>query len=272
MLNQFITELPGAILGALVAWLLAFSIGAYKTMRNRIKTRHIRAFWRPFVNKEVDIVISEYPPQPTERSSRFVKYWGSRWLISKGMAVALAHLLEFCGNQIISRDKISIVGAKSGHPKDNNIIVLGSAASNPFTEMILKQLEILYDIPYKFFTDTEAFRPEEKGILVVADNYLLEPKIDTNGFGYDYGLIIKAKYRRDPERWVVVAAGCHMWGTEAAAFAITRAEVLNIIAQFVKMDNFALVIKTNLANSRPLESELHINNRYYVTQLSPKNI
>jgi hypothetical protein len=273
------SQIADITFGVLLAILLVLGVLIIRDQIHRFNVRHIQIFWKPFFKSKVEIVISEYPPQPRSTSSAsevdnlFSKYWRSRWLISKGMAVALAHLLEFCGNQITSRDKISIIGSYSGHPSlySSNFIVLGSVASNRFTQLIFQLLESLYDLPYKFSTNIEGYQPEEKGIWITSDNLLLEPTIDATGFGHDYGVIIKAKYRHNPDRWVIVAAGCHMWGTEAAAVAITRAEIIGVIAQYVNLDNFAFIIKTDLINSRPMEPNLHINGRYYVSQLIAKN-
>src|SRR5215216_4796578 len=95
-------DLANALLGAgLGAVLPAFGYGCMHLHR-RWKTRRLRTFWQPFMGRHLTVVVTEYPADRDDpsRIARIARVAGGGWLISKGMALALAEIRDFANRHL----------------------------------------------------------------------------------------------------------------------------------------------------------------------------
>lgn len=261
-------ELLGALLSTLVGALLTILAYWSQKIYQYVKTRNVRLFWRPFIKEKLTIIITEYPISGNDRLSNIAKTAGAGWLISKGMALSLAHLLDFCESKITKRKNIVICGDRTGTLETDDMIILGSPANNPYSKSMYKHLSTMYDIPYKIIWEEDG-TPIEISSL---SGERFSPSVD-GGIGSDYALIIKADYQSVPQKSLLIIAGCYMWGTKAAAEAITDPKILNEVAKETKSSsNVAFVIKTRIVNDNSIGPEIEIDNKRFIHPLRLKSI
>ncbi len=265
-LNQ---ELASALLQTLLGVLLTIAAYLARKSYELYKTRNVKKFWRPFLGRSLTVVITEYSPKGNDRFAKLAKVMGNRWLISRGMTCALTHLLDFCGQRITERKDVIILGDKSGSQTTDNIVILGSPVTNLFAASMFKHLTDVYEMPYSFTWDENIVT---KALVVdPVNNVSLVPEYN-DGLGHDFGLIIKATYQTVPLKTVLLIAGCHMWGTQSAASAVTNTKILNEVARHTSnASNVAFVIKTRILNNSPVGPELDINGRRYIQPLKLKS-
>jgi hypothetical protein len=262
-------ELPSALIQTLLGVVLTILAYLFRKFYEHFKTRNVRRFWQPFIGNSLTIVFTEYSPKGNSRFAKLAKVMGNRWLISRGMAFSLSQILDFCGQNIIKRKDIIVLGDKSGSQTTDNIIILGSPATNVFAESIFNHLSEMYEMPFTFVWDKESITKE----LVVdsENNEKLIPEY-SNGLGHDFGLVIKATYQAIPVKSVLLMAGCHMWGTQASVSAVTDIKILNEVARYTNgASNIAFVVKTRILNNNPAGPELDISNRRYIQILKSRS-
>lgn len=233
----------------------------------KYKDRNLYKFWSSFFGKSLTIVITEYPAKGTDRLSSIAKIAGNGWLISKGMALALSYLMNFFENSNrAKKDSLMICGDRTGNSTADNLIILGSPANNPYSRSMYQHLDKNFDLPYKMIWDDKGVNI---GILISEMEQLL-PK-EEDGQGHDYALVIKAKYQDTPSKWVIIVAGCYMWGTEAASKAITNREIINDIAKNSDFhDNVTFIVKTRIVNDSSAGPELIINGKQFIKRIKTK--
>lgn len=231
-----------------------------------IRNRSIRTFWRPFVGKPMSIVVTEYRLQGGDELSRIAQVAGTGRLISKGMALALAHILEFCSTRVTSRENIDICGGSSSSETKDNVVVCGGPASNPHAQSLYDRLAELYELPFEFaYAD-----PTRMSISCAESGRVFTPSV-REGFGHDYGVVIRAPYQQNPVKHAVLVSGCFMWGTSAAAKAITDPSILNhVYRESDRSQAMAFLIKTRVVNGVAGGPELEIENESLCFALKPK--
>lgn len=127
-------ELFSALVSTLVGSLLTILVYWSRRIYQYFKTRNVRRFWKPFINDKLTLIITEYPISGNDRLSNIAKTAGAGWLISKGMALSLAHLLDFCESKITKRKDIVVCGDRTGTLETSDMIILGSPANNPYRD------------------------------------------------------------------------------------------------------------------------------------------
>lgn len=259
---DFLSAIYQTLLGAFLTICIYLSRKAYKWFI----TRNVRHFWKSFSEKKLTVIITEYPVAGNDRLSKIAKTAGAGWLISKGMALSLAHLLDFCENHVTKRNNINICGDRTGKLETANVIILGSPANNPYSSSMFSQLETMYDIPYKVVC-REGGTPIE---IHTSTGEIFIPEIK-DGSGQDFALILKAKYQNTPPKWLLIISGCYMWGTKAASEALTETKILDIIAKKTKKsENIAFIIRTQIVNDSPIGPEIEIGNKQHIAPLNLK--
>lgn len=268
---DFNKEFPGAVLQTLLGAFLTIILYLCRKFITYFEKRNIRKFWRPFIGNLLSLIITEYSPEGSNRFAKLTRVMGDRWLISRGMAFALSNTLDFCVENVTKRKNIIVQGDKSGSQTTDNIIILGSPASNIFSDSMFKHLDEIYDLPFRFSYDKDAVIKE----IVIHSPEGEEKLIPSyqNGIGHDYGILIKAVYQKVPLKYVIILLGCHMWGTEALSSAVTNLKILNEVAKHTNSsENITFLIKTRILNNNAVGPELDINNRKYIQVLKPRNI
>ncbi len=262
--NELLSALVSTLVGALITILAYWSQKLYQYF----KTRNVRLFWKPFIKKKLTIIITEYPISGNDRLSNIAKTAGTGWLISKGMALSLAHLLDFCESKITKRQDLIVLGDRTGNLETPDAIILGSPANNPYSKIMYDDLNKMYDIPYRIIWDEDGIPIE----ISSTTGEKFSPAVE-NGLGQDYALIIKADNQLVPRKSILIIAGCYMWGTKAAAEAVTEAKILNEVAKETKnSSNVAFIIKTRVVNDTSLGPEIEIGNRRFIRPLQLKSV
>jgi len=259
--SELFSTIISSLFGAAVTILISLS----KKIYEYIKTRNVRRFWMPFIKNKLSIIITEYeyPKQENNISSNIAVTAGAGYQISKGMALALAHLLDFCESRVTKRKEIGVIGDKSGKLETSNMIILGSPANNPHSKSNYEHLSKMYNIPYQIIWGADGTPIE----ILTASGEKFSPNPNKD-IGHDYALIIKADYQKIPRKSVLIIAGCYMWGTKAAAEAVTDPKILNVVANQTKNSpNVAFIIKTRIINDSPLGPEIETENQQYIHDL-----
>lgn len=260
-------ELFSALVSSIVGALLTISVYWSQRLFHYFQTRNVRLFWKPFIKEKITIIITEYPIQGGDRLSNIAKTAGAGWLISKGMALSLAHLLDFCESKITKRKEIVVCGDRTGTLETSDMIILGSPANNPYSKSMYDHLSKMYNIPYKIIWEEDG-TPIEISTLT---GEKFSPSIE-GGLGNDYALIIKADYQQVPQKSLLIIAGCYMWGTKAAAEAVTDPKILNEVAKETNnSSNVVFIIKTRIVNDNSIGPEIEIENKRFIHALKLKN-
>jgi hypothetical protein len=263
MVNILGNELFSAIISTAVGALLTILAYWSQKIYQYFKTRNVRRFWKPFINEKITIIITEYPISGSDRLSNIAKTAGAGWLISKGMALSLAHLLDFCEGKVTKRKDIAVCGDRTGALETSDMVILGSPANNPYSRSMYEHLSKMYNIPYQIIWDLDGTPIEISAVT----GEKFSPSVE-NGIGNDYALIIKADYQLVPQKSLLIIAGCYMWGTKAAAEAVTDAKILNEIAKETKnSSNLAFIIKTRVVNDNSIGPEIDIENKRFIHEL-----
>jgi hypothetical protein len=234
------------------------------------RVRKLTKFWRPFLSDEVSIVITEYAvsrgiPDPGLANP------GNESFVSQGMAHSLSVLLCF----LMSRrpqPEPHIIGSREPLRKiAGNLIVLGSPATNPVARKFMDRISELYEVPFKF-----DFSSEDKTVTLTTfalGQHALTPG-KAAGYGTDFGIVLKAPYQLgDKSSWVLIIAGCHMWGTFAAVKASVDRSLLQQVSALSKnADAVGFVIKTDIVNDQPTTPHLLFDGecRVWALQTRPR--
>jgi len=270
MLQEIITQLfsndifIGLFTGVTSVPLIAGICWSY----GRYKTRKSRAFWKPLLKQKLSVVLTEYDTFGDDLSSKTAKTAGGGFLISRGNAMALSTLLEYIPIEVSKRSNISVIGDKSGNQNSDHLIIIGSWANNLFAKSIFENLIEKYDIPYDVIWDENT---GAIGFKSLADDRVFMP-IVKEGQGSDYAVIIRAKYRSHPDRYVVMLAGAHMYGAQAAAMAVTNHEMLKHVKKTSHgSSDLLFLIRTSVINNSPCDPELEIGNQVFIHDLLSSN-
>jgi hypothetical protein len=259
-------EIVSAIIQTFVGVLLTLLAYSFRRISNAVKTRNVRRFWKPFLSEKLTIIVLEYPVVGKDMLSNVAKIAGAGWLISKGMALSLAHLLDFTEHYVTKRDDITIRGDKTGSVETPNMIIIGSPVSNLHARSMYEHLCNMYEIPYRFNWKTDGTLIE----IHTSDGNIIAPTLE-DGLGEDFALVIKADYQLVPQKSVLIVAGSYMWATKAAAEAVTEHKILDVVAKETKnYNNVAFLIKTRIINDSALGPEIEIGNRRYISKLTKK--
>lgn len=279
-MEELLFTLLKGFVGALVPVLMYFLRRTYAYIR----MRNVRWLWHPFVDDTLSLMIAEYLPPEKGRFAKLARTRGVRHLISKGMALSLAHLLDFCQKSVTKRKDTIICGDRSSNLETDNMIILGSPAVNRNCKQLFDHLQKLYDLPFIFEWNDKVYdmpcdgsvwddmETDIKIVTVSPYKTPFKPKYQDK-LGNDYALVIKASYQKAPPKWVIIIAGCHMWGTRAATSAVTDARILNEVAKETgKAKNVTFIIGTRVFNDKDTGPDLDIDNRRYIRALTPKSI
>lgn len=252
----------GLVAGLLSGLILAGLARLALIVHERYRTRHVTRFWHRFLGKDLTLVFTEYPPSGEGETSRIAEQAGGK-LMTKGMAMALRTLLDFTQRSFARNSKTFVYGDKSGSVETSNFVVLGSPGCNQYAKMVYEDLSYRFQVPYWVDHDTLEIHFQSGQRLI--------PKVE-NGHGCDYAVVLRACFRQRPERYVLIIGGCFMYGTQAAASAVTDPDFLSYVMEQVgDEENVTFLLRTPVVNDSPVGAGLNIDNKTYVDILRPRS-
>jgi hypothetical protein len=224
----------------------------------RFRLRRVRHFWKPIMSEPLTIVLTEYMVRQTvAEEAEIAQAAGAGWLITKGSALALGELRDFAKKYLRLPVPLSVRGDRSGVIETENFIVIGSEANNRVAETAMNLIRENYEAPLDFRWN------EIYGLVEIhlADNRILRPNTK-DGFGVDYAAVVKAKIPGVRSRTILLISGCHMWGSHAAAEAVTSPALLGIVAKMTgDSDSVAFIVRTHVVNGAGTGPELTFEGR-----------
>jgi hypothetical protein len=221
----------------------------------RLQNHQVKNFWRPFYRQKIKVVLTEHAVPGQDVSDPFsvaARKAGGGYLVSRGSALAMAALLQFLSVVVTKRHDIDVIGDKSSRQSsgdDGHILVLGSPATNIYTQSIFRSLGQRFDFPYIVTHDERTGTIEfEAG----DGSFKLTPSIDSEGNGTDYAMVIRAEYGDTPPRYAIIIAGAYMYGNEAAARAVLNPSILREVERQTKnASNVTFLLKTEVIQGYP---------------------
>lgn len=195
------------LIGTAAGWTL-------KVARDRLRTRKARAFWRPFLSKDLRIVVGRF---------REFKDFERSGFIGVGDTLALAELQRYLTRIGLREPQVVYADQIEGDDLKHPIISLGGPDNNAVTREVAKQIKSTLrfgnpEINEIAFRDTGVHPPQ----LYVPSAF------DHDGSGTDYGLILRAHNPFAPANEVMVIAGSFGHGTWAGTRYVTSAEFLKL--------------------------------------------
>lgn len=258
-LFNFPQLIPG-VLTSIVGGVL-LSIGSYALFKIYllIKVRKVRDFWYPFIKEDITIRFTEYKPEyetsspsdateeyPTNSQLDIAERAGGQ-LMTRGMAMGVNAVLDYYHNhgipQFGDQGTPYIRGSHDTTPNEDRRIILGSQVSNRYAENLYNRINERFDMPVCI--------DKELTFCHKMDN--LVPDLQ-NGDGTDYAMVVRTSIEGTDYLWI---AGCHMYGTQAAAEVVTDPEFMNkVIDRAGKTNDFMFAIQTNVQNGWPIDKEI----------------
>ncbi|MBI5821371.1 MAG: hypothetical protein HZA88_20580 [Verrucomicrobia bacterium] len=188
-----------------------------------IRRRHIRQVFGAFRSGGATRIVLSTRPGPKPSSTERVSLNETRSFAALQQVLAQIRVATSpCG-----------AGVSLSELSDNNLIVLGGPAANKVTEQLWSATGA--GVPYHIDVGRCVLRATPKDFV---------PEMDVNGhFGLDFGVLIKRANPLNPDRIMIVAAGCHGFGTEGCVAMLTQAAHIAAIAHRTKGQDFAAVIQ-----------------------------
>lgn len=269
MIGSIINLIPGSIVNTLCSFLVSI----YKRPNK---------FWKPLLkDKDISIVLTEYPiiTDPSLlskmaeliKNSKIAKKVSDGYLVSKGNAKALSYVMKYLSKYVAKTKEILVEGNNYIHHKED-LVILGSPVNNDYAHRRYSHLMETYDMPF------EINGSEERGDIEFVyrkNRTVFKPRIDSNGNGDDYAIIVNTEYENGKN--VVILAGAYMYGTEAASKAVTNEKFLKKIINTknkIDINNCIFLIKTEVMNHSPREPILveFNDNNYYIFPLKKRDL
>jgi len=288
-LNVVIILFSGA-LAIILFFLSPFRDYVIKKIAHKLRVFRLEEFWKPFADTEIAVVTVEYPPPelppdkihlsraPLSKENEMYRLAAyaelcnhSFTVVTKPMAFALAKLKPFL--ESISKEgggkgsNVSIYGDMEvgNEILDRNVVLLGSKEGNRAARVLLRILQKEFDIPY--------FIDPGNVLRILTDlHHSIHAKIDSNGNGEDYAIVLKSCYKeRTIKKYLVNIAGCYPYATEAAAEALCDPNFMRSLGRFGSLDNMTFITKVDVINRRPKASAVYVyGGRQLVTELRRK--
>lgn len=230
--STWVTSLAAAA-GFIAGILITFAIGGIKTMRSFDQGKALQALEKLstlgpaklLVNKGKEVVFvvggaeRDYAEASTEEAARILKaFYGleKHRFASMTDCFALGRLVEAiikaCKDITFDYRLAVDVIADDSFKKEHNFITIGAGDSNPFTCQVQLQFEKQFHTRLPIYFDPASTSHE----LVVA---YVEPKRRYNeqeAQHYNYGLLALIPNPWNPDKIIIIAAGLHREGTQAA--------------------------------------------------------
>ena len=178
---------------------------------------------RPLVRRQPRFGRRRRPRQATRRRHEpltgrddptitLVRKLGILHFVSKGNALAQATITQF-----LSRDlkfhKFTVHGDKTQQDdSNNNLIIIGSPATNLYSEVIFRSIKETFDFGFDIIHDSSIIQ-----IVDTRSKKSYQARIDEKNNGVDYALVIRAHQEGSRDRCCLLLCGASQWGVEGAA-------------------------------------------------------
>lgn len=187
---------------------------ALKGVYDRFRTRKARSFWKPFLSKDLRLVVGPF---------RQFKGFERSGLLGVGDARALAELQRYLAQIGAHEPKVVYADRLGDDDQRQTLISLGGPDANKVTrdavELIASKLRfgdpLVHDIRIR---DTAMAPP----VIYVPS----EP--DCDGSATDYGLILRAPNPVAPDKQIMIIGGSFGHGTLAGTRYVTSPEFLGL--------------------------------------------
>jgi hypothetical protein len=218
----------------IAAGALSFLLGVGVTKAHSWR-RHLRVrrFWRPLTSGGLTLVLGEVPRE------EFLQYEPSG-LVGIGDLRGLHELIEQLGNARLTGFKVEYALTMSKEDRYGNLVLLGGSDTNALTAEFMQkvgsQVELRND-----------GQPSSPPVLLDSayDSGSIQPELSNNAVTVDCGVLIRARNPMNPDRWVVIIAGCLGYGTWAGVRLTTAHELRHAPA------TFECIFKTKVENGTP---------------------
>jgi hypothetical protein len=194
------------LLGAAAGWGL-------KIVRDRWRTRHARAFWRPFLSSAVPLIVGRFGEELDE--------FEPSGLLGVGDAVAVAELEHYLA-KLGGRPRVAYADRLEGDEYKQTLILFGGPDANSVTKRIVNRIDskLRFGDPetHEVAIEDTAVHPTRR--------YIPSPPTRRGDGGTDYGLILRSSNPFAPEHDVLIIAGSFGYGTWGAERHVTTGEFL----------------------------------------------
>ena len=224
MTSNILSDIAINIIAAILFFILGFA--GSKLWRVIKISRPIAEFWRYFTTTPTVIIVPTIPEKYKEES------------LEDGMSDLKAGS-KIDGVLSKINEKIFMQEVKFATDKliNHNIILIGG----PITNAITKEVMTKKIISYTFSDHTIQHR--QKGLRFI-------PKSNANGqLLEDYGMIIRVHNYINPNKYILIIAGCYGYGTMIATEAITDPKILRKILRSKISDECVIIVKSKMIDS-----------------------
>lgn len=210
--------------------LLFFMAGiALRTIIVDFRLRHARQLFRNFNKEKIRVVLSTRPgPNPGSTPRVSLSEIRSYAAFQRTLA-DLKFRTELCDSEVAI-----------GELRTSNLIVLGGPVANRVSSLIWSAASV--GVPYTIDAEKQIVRALPSDFT---------PEYDKRGkLKLDFGIVVRRRSPLDGENGLVIAAGCHGFGTEACAAMLTQRAQQNALARRTKGQDFAAIIRTELRDNQ----------------------
>ena len=242
-MSQFVNIVIG-----LATELIGYIIGRiWQTVVDQVPYRHVKRFWRPLLGDSIQIVICRFAFGP------FVE----PGLTGAGDALAMRELTSFFAKARVRRVSAVYVD-ESSVDRTKNLILLGGPDTNAVTKDALELMGSRLQFSY--------LNPPSMETVVIHD---LSAESNAEGRDHsiyvtvpgkiDYGVIIRAPNPFNPDRWIIILAGAHgygSWGSASLALDDKFARQLDKLGPRGDAPYLECIFSVRIFDRRPLAPEI----------------
>lgn len=196
----------------------------------------IRKFWEEMLKTSVSIVIPSLPKYFNERPSY------SGYTDQLGAAHILCLLNSF---QSKKSERARIIEEKfNKYMDEENIVLIGGPIANESVKNIMKSFEFPFEFKNHVLIDkykNKSYGKEYEGVESIPE---------------DYAFIFKKQNPYNPQKTLIIIAGCYGYGSYAGALALTDPVILRDIDRRTETKLIGAVIKTRIYHETPQKPSL----------------
>lgn len=210
------------VLGNALFFVTGFLLQAAITSYRR---RYARRLFRHFSRGAVRVVLSTRPGPKASSTSRVSLSETRSFAAFQRLFAGLGRSCEPSDSEVAL---IELSGA--------NVVVLGGPVANRITGQLWPSAAA--GVPY-------AIDAEHQVIRALPSDFV--PEYDATGeLTVDFGIIIRRRNPINPEHGLLIAAGCHGFGTEACVAMVTQRDAQKKLASRTKGEDFAAIVRAEL--------------------------
>jgi hypothetical protein len=226
----------------LIAGFIGFGLGwLWEKFLHFLKFRKVKQFWRPFFQKDVQMVLGRFLEYERFEPSGF---------LGVGDANGLAELQTQLKTLGLADIPVAYADCIDGDHLKSNLILLGGPDGNLITRDASQKLQLTLR-----FGDHKKYEVSFVDTRGVGQIYAPYRNRDTNSLEIDYGLIIRTRNPFAPDMQMLIIAGGFGFGTWAAVRFILSKEFLdNAIVS--RGDPFECLIETDVTRGIPQDIRL----------------